>query len=51
MWMIGLCPETAYAPPNTITRLNSLTSTRNNSITTALISKAFKDLELHKEEK
>jgi hypothetical protein len=47
--MIGLCPETAHAPPNTMTRLDSPTSTRNNSTTITLINKALKDLKLQKE--
>jgi hypothetical protein len=48
-WLISLCPESAHAPPNTITRLDSPTSTRDNSTTMAPIDEAIADLELREQ--
>jgi hypothetical protein len=48
-WLIGSCPETAHAPPNTMTRLDSPTSTHNNSTTMAPIDEALEDMKSRKE--
>jgi hypothetical protein len=45
----ALCPDRPGAPPNTIARLDSRTSTHNNSTTMAPIDEAIKDLKLREE--
>ena len=45
----GLCPDRPCAPPNIIARLDSQTSTHDNSITIALINEAIEDLNLREE--
>jgi hypothetical protein len=47
--MIGLCPETAHPPPNTMTRLDPRTSTRDHSTTTAPINEALEDTKSREE--